>query len=64
MSEADLPLLLTADELAELLRTSRPVVYEMASLGQIPGVIRIGRRVRFRRDSILRWLKESSATPL
>ncbi len=64
MNEADLPLLLTAGEVADLLRTSRPVVYEMASLGRLPGLIRIGRRVLFRRDPILKWLRESSATTL
>jgi excisionase family DNA binding protein len=64
VNEPDLPLLLTAGELAALLRTSRPVIHELASHGQLPGVTRIGRRLLFRRDSILKWLKESSATPL
>ena len=35
----------TANEVAELLRTSRPAVYAMVERGQIPGVVRIGRRV-------------------
>jgi excisionase family DNA binding protein len=51
-----LPLLLTADEAAELLRTSRRGVYAMAERAQLPGAIRIGRRLLVRRDEILLWL--------
>ena len=39
-----LPVLLTADETADLLRTTRKAVYAMAERGQLPGVTRIGRR--------------------
>ena len=63
-SESDFPFLLTADEVADLLRTSREVIYQMAARGEIPGVTRIGRRLLFRRDKVLQWLRESSATPL
>jgi excisionase family DNA binding protein len=60
----DLPLLLTPREVAALLRTSRRVVYEMVRLGRLPGVIRLGRRVLIRRDRLLRFLRESSVSPL
>lgn len=63
-SESGLPFLLTADEVADLLRTSRGVIYGMASMEQLPGIMRIGRRLLFRRDRMLEWLRESSATPL
>lgn len=53
-----LPHLLTADEVAQLLRTSRKVIYEMTRLGQLPGVIRLGRKVLFRRDALLDFLLE------
>ncbi len=56
-----LPLLLTANETADLLRTSRPAVYAMAERGQLPGVIRIGRRLLFRRDALVDWLGQKSA---
>ncbi len=36
------PVLLTAAETADLLRTSRKAVYAMAERGQLPGVTRIG----------------------
>ena len=56
---SDLPFLLHADELALLLRTTRKAVYSMASRGQVPGACRVGRRLLFRRDDVLRWLGES-----
>ncbi|MFO7564943.1 MAG: helix-turn-helix domain-containing protein [Enhygromyxa sp.] len=52
-----LPYLLCADEVASLLRVTRKAVYCMVDRGQLPGVTRIGRRVRFHRDSLLRWLE-------
>ena len=53
---AELPVLLTADETASLLRTSRTAIYAMTARGQLPGVTRIGRRVLYRRDDLLDWL--------
>ncbi len=59
---ADLPMLLTADETADILRTSRKAVYLMAERGAIDGVVRIGRRMLFRRDDLLHWLCQKSAS--
>ncbi len=53
-----LPFLLTADDLAGLLRTTRGGVYAMTERGQLPGVTRIGRRVLYRRDQVLEWLDQ------
>jgi excisionase family DNA binding protein len=55
------PLLLTTDEVAAILRTSRKAVYAMAERAQIPGVTRIGRRLLIRRDDLLSWLDERRA---
>jgi excisionase family DNA binding protein len=55
------PYLLTVDDTAELLRTSRKAIYTMAHRGDLPGVTRIGRRLLIRRDDLLRWLDESRA---
>jgi excisionase family DNA binding protein len=65
ISIPDLPPLLTAQEVAQLLRTDRKVVWEMARLRQLPGVIRLGRKLLFRRDRLLQWLaeRESSVPP-
>ena len=49
---------LTANEVAELLRTSRPAVYAMVERGQIPGVVRIGRRVLVCRQDLVDWLDQ------
>jgi len=59
-----LPVLLTADETADLLRTSRKAIYVMAERGQLPGVTRIGRRLLFRSDSLLDWLDQKRALSL
>lgn len=56
----ELPLLLNADELAAILRISRKALYAMAERGEIPGVTKIGRRLRFRRDAIEAWLVDST----
>ena len=59
-----LPHILTTDEVAQLLRTSRKVVYEMVRLGQLPGVIRLGRRVLFRRDRLVEFILEREEQPV
>jgi len=56
-----LPLLLTADETAGMLRTTRRAVYAMVQRGQIGGVTRIGRRVLFQRDDLLDWVRQKCA---
>jgi len=53
---ADLPRLLTPAEAAEVLRTSKGAIYAMAERAQLPGAIRIGRRLLIRRDDLLTWL--------
>ena len=58
---SSLPLLLTADEVAALLRTTRKAVYAMAERAALPGVIRLGRRILVDRDELLRWLDEKRA---
>jgi excisionase family DNA binding protein len=55
------PPLLTASEVAAVLRTSRKAVYAMAERAQLPGVTRIGRRLLVRRDDLVSWLDERRA---
>jgi excisionase family DNA binding protein len=55
------PVLLTAEEVAQLLRTSRKAVYQLAERAQLPGVTRIGRRLLVRSDDLLDWLRQKSA---
>ena len=52
--------LMTAEELAMWLHCSRRAVYDRVYRGQLPGPVRVGRRLYFVRDSVLAWLRESS----
>jgi len=56
-----LPLLLTADDVADILRTSRKAIYAMAEQGKLPGIVRIGRRLLFNSQDLLHWLAEKRA---
>jgi excisionase family DNA binding protein len=56
------PLLLTVDEAAALLRTTRRAIYAMVERHQVPGVIRIRRRVLFRAADLLHWLDQKCAS--
>ena len=58
------PILLTPDEVATLLRTSRKAVYAMVERGALPGVTRIGRRVLIRAEVLLDWLRQKSTPSL
>ena len=55
------PVLLTVDEAATLLRTTRRAIYAMIERRHLPGVIRIRRRVLFRADDLLHWLDQKRA---
>ena len=59
-----LPMLLTVDDAAELLRTSNRAIYAMIERRQLPGIVRIGRRVLLRADDLLHWLDQKSASSL
>jgi excisionase family DNA binding protein len=60
-AHAELPVLLTVEEAAVLLRTTRKAVYALIERRQVPGVTRIGRRVLFRADDLLHWLGQKRA---
>jgi len=50
--------LLTVPEVASLLRLTVKGIYAMVEGRRIP-FVRVGNRVRFVRDEVLRWLSES-----
>ena len=56
-----LPVPLTVDEGADLLRTTRRAIYAMIERRQLPGVIRVRRRVLLRADDLLHWLDQKRA---
>jgi excisionase family DNA binding protein len=51
---------LTADEVADLLRVNRKTIYEAAQRGEIPHR-RLGRRLVFERGAVLAWLRQEAA---
>jgi len=55
------PVLLTPTEVAVLLRTSRKAIYAMIERAQLPGIVRIGRRVLIRQDALLDFVDHNSA---
>ena len=59
-----LPLLLTPDEAAVILRTTRRALYQMVERRQIAGVTRVGRRLLFRSRDLLDWLDQKHAPSL
>jgi excisionase family DNA binding protein len=59
-----IPLLLTVDDTADLLRTTRRAIYAMLERRQLPGVIRIRRRVLIRSSELLEWLDQKRAPSL
>ena len=52
----ELPPVLKVNSVARVLRVNRKTVYEMVRLKTIPGVVRMGRALRFSRDALLDWL--------
>jgi excisionase family DNA binding protein len=59
-----MPMLLTVDDAANLLRTSRRAIYAMLERRQLPGVILIRRRVLIRSAELLEWLDQKRAPSL
>ena len=59
-----MPLLLTVDDAADLLRTTRRAIYAMLERRQLPGVIRVGRRILIRSAELLEWLDQKRAPSL
>jgi excisionase family DNA binding protein len=60
MTSSRVPHLLTPDDVAVVLRTSRKAIYAMIERGQLPGVVRVGRRVLIREDDLVEWLRQKS----
>ena len=48
--------LLTADEVATLLRTTKDAIYNMVSRAKLPGVVKVGRRTLFNKKALYEHL--------
>ena len=62
--KTDLPVLLTVPEAASLLRTTVKAVYALVERRQLPGVVRLGRRVLIHSEVLLNSLSQSRAPSL
>jgi excisionase family DNA binding protein len=51
------PLLITAEEFAELMQVSVRSVWRLRSAGEIPEPVRIGGTIRWRREEVLQWIE-------
>ena len=58
------PHLMTVDEVAEMLRTTRKAVYALIYKGALPGVIRLSRRLLIDRGDLVEWLDRSRTVSL
>jgi excisionase family DNA binding protein len=57
-----LPSVITVDEVASLLRVNRNTVYDLFQRGEIPGGRKVGRSIRFSRDTVIQWLQGNLLT--
>lgn len=64
MTVRDLPIYLTPEETAALLRTTKKAIYVMIERGQLPGVSRRGRRLLVRSQTLVDWLDQQCASSL
>lgn len=56
VSSVDEPLLITAAELADMMRISLRSLWRMRSVGQLPQPIRLGGTVRWRLAEVKEWI--------
>lgn len=54
--------LVTAQEVADLLQVSRMRVYELARTGVLPGIVRLGRQMRFDLARVIEWVDNGGST--
>ena len=59
MDYTNLPLILTVEQLAEVLRVGRNTAYDLVRSGQIRSV-RVGRQIRIPRDALIDFLSQNS----
>ena len=56
-------LLLRVEEAARMLNMGRAKAYQMASSGEMPGVVRIGKSVRVSEAALRSWVSKLSLGP-
>lgn len=56
------PLLLTAQEVVQMLSVSKSTLWRMRDSGKLPAPIRVGGIVRWRASDIQRWVEQGCPT--
>lgn len=62
MSPGAVPRLMTAQEVAELLRVPRSTIYELARNRRIP-FVKVGRRTLFVQQALIEWIAAQTVRP-
>lgn len=57
-----IPMLLTVEEVAAALRTTPKAVYALVARGELPGVVRYGRRLLFDASALVASVRHKSST--
>lgn len=57
MANSTVPVLISAETIAEMLGISKRQVWRLASSGHLPGRVKLGRLTRWRRADIQRWIE-------
>lgn len=63
LSSIEQPAMLTAADVATLVRCSIRTVYRLADQGSIPKPVRLGRLIRWPREPFERWIADGCPTP-
>jgi excisionase family DNA binding protein len=58
------PNILTVAEAAHLLRVNRKTLYESIQLGNVPGVVHLGRVIRLHRTALVSWFTGNAGSAL
>ena len=57
--ETQEPITMSVDEGVNLAGVERKTLYAAIARGEVPGVVRIGRRIRLNKERFLEWLQGS-----
>lgn len=64
MKPETLPIYLTTDEAADLLRTTQKAIYARIERRQLPGVRKIGKKILIHSGELVEWIDQQAAPSL
>jgi prophage regulatory protein len=63
MSTDAAPILISAEEVAKLIRVSERTLWRLLSAGKVPQPVRIGRNTRWRYAEVREWIEKGCPGP-